>query len=466
MGRYIAVDLGAESGRVILGTLDDGRLALEELHRFANEPVRLPGGLFWDVPRLWLEIQRGLAAAGRGRGLRVDGVGVCTWGVDFALLARDGTLAALPRHYRDPANAGMIERIGERIPRRRLYDLTGVQFLQINSLPQLYSMKLAGAPGLEIASKLIFMPDLFAYFLSGEAKAERTIASTSQFYNPSTGDWAREVFEELGLPPGILPEIAAPGTRLGGLRAEVAGEVGLAAGTPVYATAGHDTAAAVAAAPARGDAPWCYISSGTWSLMGVERDAPVLTRRAEELNFTNEAGVGGKIRLLKNIMGLWPLQECRRAWQAAGREYSYAELTAMAAAAPEFPATIDVDEFLEPGHMPERIAAACARSGQREPSTPAEFTRLILQSLAAKYEEVLAKAEELTGERTAAIHIVGGGSRNRLLNELVEKRTGRAVAAGPVEATAAGNILTQALGAGEVPDLARMREIVRGSGLS
>jgi rhamnulokinase len=464
MGRYLAIDLGAESGRVILGTLDGARLELEELHRFANEPVRLPSGLYWDVPRLWLEIQRGLAAAGRRR-TAIDGIGVCTWGVDFALLSSDGALAGLPRHYRDTANDGMVERTCAIISRRRIYELTGVQFLQINSLHQLHSMKRAGSPALGIASRLLFMPDLFAYFLCGETMAERTIASTSQFYNPQTGDWAFEIFDALGLPKNALPRIVSPGTRLGTLRPEAAAASGLPAETPVYATAGHDTAAAVAGTPAMDGPAWCYISSGTWSLMGVERDGPVISPRAEELNFTNEAGVDGTIRLLKNIMGLWPLQECRRAWQSEGLTYSYAELTDMARAEPEFPASIDIDEFLEPGRMPERIAAACARSGQPQPQTHAQFVRLVLQSLAEKYGQVLESLEELIETRIQAIHIVGGGSQNGFLNRLVEQRTGRPVIAGPVEATAAGNILTQALGAGEVSSLAHMRKIVRESAL-
>jgi len=438
MRRYLAIDLGAESGRVILGTIDDDNLVLEELHRFPNTPVRLPDGFYWDVLRLWHEVKQGLSVAGRGRKLTIDGVGVCTWGVDFALLTRDGSLAANPRHYRDARNNGMVERTTAIVSRERIYEETGVQFMQINSLCQLHAAKLANDPGLAIANKLLFMPDLFAYWLSGVAKAEQTIASTSQFYNPRTGTWATEIIHAFGLPAHILPEIVPAGTLLGTLRPELAIETGLSAETRIYATAGHDTAAAVAAVPATRDKPWCYISSGTWSLMGVELDAPVVNEQALAHNFTNEVGAGGKIRFLKNIMGLWPLQECRRQWQAEGLNLSYTELAAQAAAEPEFPAIIDIDQFLEPGDMPRRIAAAANPA----PKTPAQYTRLILQSLAKRYNDVLQSLESLTNQRIEVIHIVGGGSQNILLNKLVAETTKREVIAGPAEATAEGNIRT------------------------
>jgi rhamnulokinase len=465
MKRFLAVDLGAESGRVMAGVVEGSGVTLEQLHRFANTPVRLPTGLYWDTLRLWHEIQEGLAAAGR-KGYAVDGIGVDTWGVDFALLGGDGSLVDNPRHYRDARNNGMMERACAVLPQEKIYAETGLQFMQINTLFQVYALKLAGSPALRTARSLVFMPDLFAFFLSGVIRAEQTIASTSQFYNPATGGWATGVLGPLGIPAEILPEIVPAGRRLGTLRSEVAEASGLSPETPVFATGGHDTASAVAAVPAEttfAESGWCYISSGTWSLMGVELDAPVINAKALELNFTNEIGVSGKVRLLKNIMGMWPLQECRRAWEAAGRAYSYAELMEGAAAAPPFSAVIDPDAFLEPGHMPERIAAWARERGQAEPRDAGTFARVILESLALRYRQVLESLEELTGRRIETIHIVGGGSQNTLLNQMVADCTRRVVVAGPTEATAAGNVLVQAMGAGVISGLAELRRVVRNS---
>ncbi len=462
MSQYLAFDLGAESGRAILGTLSDSRLELEELHRFPNIPVRLPQGLYWDTLRLWHEILQGLAIACRRRQVQLNGIGVDTWGVDFALLGRDGSLVDNPRHYRDPRNRGMIERVTEVVPRQEIFRQTGIQFMQLNTLCQLYAMKLAGAPALEVATRLLFMPDLFNYWLSGAGCAEQTIASTSQFYNPTERRWATELLERLGLPVHILPEIVPAGTRLGEVTRVVVEETGVRPGTPVYATACHDTASAVAAVPARGQ-DWCYISSGTWSLMGVELDQPLINDESLRLNMTNEVGVAGKIRFLKNIAGLWPLQECRRAWALNGHEYSYGDLAELAAEARPFVAVLDPDQFLEPGRMPEKIAAYCQQTGQPVPSEPAEMTRVILESLALRYRQVLESLERLLGRSISVIHIVGGGSRNRLLNQFAADATGKTVVAGPSEATAAGNILVQAIGAGELPDLDAARSVVRES---
>ena len=324
MKNYLAVDLGAESGRVMLGTISGTSLVLEELHRFPNTPVRLPTGLYWDSLRLFHEIQQGLTVAGRERKLAIDGIGVDTWGVDFGLLGRDGALVDNPRHYRDSRNNGMLERTFAVVPREQVFAHTGIQFMQLNSLYQLYAIKLAGSPALEVAERLLFMPDLFNYWLSGAQVSELSIASTSQFYNPREKRWATELFARLGLPEKILADIVPPGTLLGGLLPHVAEATGLGV-TPVYATCGHDTASAVAAVPASGD-DWVYISSGTWSLMGVELDAPVINEGSLALNFTNEIGVNGSVRFLKNIAGLWLLQECRRAWALEGREFSYARI--------------------------------------------------------------------------------------------------------------------------------------------
>jgi rhamnulokinase len=462
MNRFLAIDLGAESGRAILGTLDAGKLTLEELHRFPNTPVRLPTGLYWDALRLFHEIRQSLSICGRERKITLDGIGVDTWGVDFALLGADGALFDNPRHYRDSRNNGMLEKTFAVVPREEIFAETGIQFMQINSLYQLYAMKLGASPVIKCARRLLFMPDLFNYWLTGEQRAEVSIASTSQFYNPVKRQWATGILKRLGLPESALPEIVPSGTRLGTLLPEIAESAGLSGDVPVYATAGHDTASAVAAVPAEGD-DWCYISSGTWSLMGVELDEPVIDNRSLELNFTNEVGTGGKIRLLKNIAGLWVLQECRRAWALAGREYSYEELCKLAAAADSAKVLIDPDAFQEPGRMPERISQYCAAQGHNAPHGAGGIARLILESLAATYRRVLDNLETLTGRRINRVHIVGGGSRNQLLNQLAANAMGRTVVAGPTEATAAGNILVQAMGAGMISGPSEAREIVRRS---
>ena len=462
MSHYLALDLGAESGRAILGKLSGGRLELEELHRFPNQPVRLPDGLYWDAHRLFHEIREGLRLAGRGRGLKLDGVGVDTWGVDFGLVDEHGELVASPRHYRDARNNGMIERTCETVPRAEIFRQTGLQFMQFNSLFQLNAIKLAHSPALDVASRLLFTPDLLSYWLTGVQKNELTISSTSQFWNPAAARWATELFDALGLPKRLLGEVVLPGTKLGMLLDEIADTCGLGE-TPVFASASHDTASAVAAVPASDDTPWCYISSGTWSLMGVELDAPVINEQTLALNYTNEIGAAGKVRFLKNIAGLWLVQECRRAWALEGVEYGYAELTEMAAAAEPFAAVIDPDAFMEPGDMPERIAALCRETGENVPRTPGSFVRTCLESLALRYRQVLESLESVTGRRIEVIHIVGGGSKNGLLNRFVAEATGRAVVAGPGEATAIGNLLVQAMGAGEVEGLAGLRAVVRNS---
>jgi rhamnulokinase len=378
--------------------------------------------------------------------------------VDFGLLGPDDALIDNPRHYRDARNNGMLDKLFAAVPREEVFAETGIQFMQINTLYQLYAAKVAGSAALGNAQTFLMIPDLLNYWLTGVKKAEVTIASTSQFYNPSRKQWAVDLLKRLGLPHEILPDIVEPGTRLGPLLPEVAESTGLGA-VPVYASAGHDTAAAVAAVPAQGN-EFCYISSGTWSLMGVELDAPLINDRSLELNFTNEVGVAGKIRLLKNIAGLWLLQECRRAWALDGNEYTYEELTEAAAAADEYPGYIHPDAFLEPGHLPERIAAYCVSSNQLVPQGPGAMARAILEGLAKRYNEVLGNLEELTGRRLNVIHIVGGGSRNKLLNQLVANATGRTVLAGPTEATAIGNVLVQAIGSCAVPDLAAARALV------
>jgi rhamnulokinase len=458
---YLAVDIGAESGRVMWGNLADGVLRLEELHRFANQPVALPAGLYWDSFRLFHEIVEGLTVAGRERKLRVDGIGIDTWGVDFGLLGGDGGLIDCPRHYRDARNKGAMERLFGVIPRHEVFERTGIQFMQINSLCQLYAARLENSRTLECAERLLFMPDLFNYWLTGVARAEVTIASTSQFYDPRARAFCGAMLERLGIPSRILPELIEPGRLLGHLLPATGERTGLGT-APVYASAGHDTASAVVAAPGEGD-DWCYVSSGTWSLMGVELPEPVINARALELNYTNEAGVAGRTRLLKNIAGLWILQECRRYWAEAGERYAYDELARMAEESGPAMALIDPDDFLPPGDMPGRIGAWLRLRGLPEPKTKGEMCRIILESLAERYRQVLEGLESLTGRRIRTVHIVGGGARHVLLNRLVARATGRTVYAGPVEATAAGNVLVQAMGAGAVRDLEEARAVVRRS---
>jgi rhamnulokinase len=455
MSHYLAIDLGAESGRAILGSLSHGTLVVDELHRFPNTPVREADGLYWQPWELWHEIRCGIAAAVEERHVALDGIGVDTWGVDFGLIGEDGTLIEKPRHYRDSRNNGVMEKIFEIVPRREVFEYTGIQMMQINSLVQLFSMKMSGAPALRSARKLLSIPDLFNYWLTGEAKSEATIASTTQFFNPCRMAWATELLKRLNLPGEILCPIVHPGTLLGPAIEPPH--------VPVYAVAGHDTGSAVAAVPAERGDNWCYISSGTWSLMGLELDAPIVNEQSLEANITNEVGVAGKIRFLKNIAGLWLVQECRRAWSLEGHEYSYDELTRMAAEARPFVATVDPDAFLEPGDMPRKIAEHCRSTGQPTPATHGEFVRCILESLAHRYREVLEDLERLSGRRIEVIHIVGGGSKNQLLNQLVADCTGRRVVAGPSEATAIGNILVQAMGAKELGGLDEIREVVRRS---
>ena len=462
MSNYLAVDLGAESGRVMRGELTDGRLTLEEVRRFPNQPVELPSGLYWDAFRLFHEIEEGLGIAGRERKLAVAGIGVDTWGVDFGLMAADGGLIDCPRHYRDVRTNGIPERLFEAVPRWEIFSRTGIQIMSINSLYQLYSMRLGASPGLNDADRLLFMPDLFNYWLTGQQRSEVTIASTSQFYDPRTRQFDTELLGRLAIPSRILSELIEPGRAVGKLLPGVAARTGLGAVT-VYATAAHDTASAVAAVPTAGGDDWCYISSGTWSLMGVELEAPLINQRSYALNYTNEAGVEGRTRLLKNIAGLWLLQECRRAWAAKGEHFGYEELVEMAEKAGPAKAIIDPDDFLQPGDMPDRIADWCGSHNLAQPKTPGEFCRVVLESLAHRYREVLEGLESLTGRKIRTIHIVGGGSRNALLNQLVAQVTGRTVVAGPVEATAAGNVLVQAIGTGEVRNLEEARAIVRRS---
>ncbi len=459
---YLALDLGAESGRAILAKLADGKIDLAELHRFPNTPVQLPTGLYWDSLHLFQEMREGIRAAGKC-GAELDGIAVDTWGVDFGLIGARGELLQNPRHYRDARTRGIPQEVFKAVPRAEIFRETGVQFMEINSLYQLYAMHRDSPELLEAASNLLFMPDLFNYFLTGTYASERTIASTSQFYDPVRKCFATDMLRKLGIPGGFLGRLIDPGTELGPLLPQVSEDCGLTRDTLVYTTGSHDTASAVAAVPALEGENWCYISSGTWSLMGVELDEPVINEDCLNANFTNETGAAGKIRFLKNIPGMWFLQECRRAWAREGREYSYAELMERAAAAKPMETVLDLDQFTSPGKLPEKIREYCRKSGQENPPDEGSLTRVILESLAARYGQVLETIERLTNRKIDVIHIVGGGSRNRLLNRLAADKTGRRVVAGPAEATAVGNALIQSMGTGDIGSLAELRAVVRQS---
>ena len=465
---YLALDLGAESGRGLLGRFDGDRLTLEEVHRFPNGPVRMLDTIHWDVPRLFDEMKTALRKATVGRpGL--DGVGVDTWGVDFGLVGRNDTLLGNPVHYRDPRTDGIMESAFGMVPRERIYEITGLQFMPINTAYQLLAMKVQGSPLLEVAQTLLMIPDLFGWLLTGRRAGERTDASTTQLLNPRDGAWSDELCNGFGLPRSILPELIDPGTELGPLRRSVADELGISAPLTVLVPGTHDTASAVAAVPTKGTGSnppdWCYISSGTWSLLGVEVPRPVINESTLRYNFTNEGGVAGTTRLLKNIMGLWLVQECRRTWARAGREYSYDELIAKARAARPFATLVEPDDptFLAPGDMPARLAAYASKTGQPIPADEGAFVRCALESLALKYRWTIRRLEQILGTTIKAVHVVGGGSRNALLCQFTADACGIPVHAGPVEATAAGNVLLQAMARRRVGSLAEARAIVAAS---
>ena len=461
---FLAVDLGASSGRALLGRWDGARFALHELHRFDNGPVSAGGTLYWDVLRLWEGIKDGIARYAAQHSEPLAGLGIDAWGVDFALLDRAGRLLGNPVCYRDQRTAGMLEEVTGRVSRRRIFERTGLQFMQFNTLYQLYSMARAGDPQLEAAAKLLMIPDLFHYWLSGRAVAEYTDASTTQFMRCGEPRWERDLLAEIGVPAGILPEIVQPGAVLGELRRELLAETGLRHAAPVIAPASHDTASAVAAVPGL-DERSAYISSGTWSLVGVEVAEPVVSELALELNFTNEGGVAGTTRLLKNVAGLWLLQECRRRWHREGRDYTWEDMLALAEQAPPLRSLVDPDapDFLAPGDMPAAVRAYCRRSGQPEPQDDGAVVRCCLESLALKYRLVIEAIELLTGRPVETIRVVGGGCRNRLLNQWTADACGRPVVAGPAEATALGNLLVQAIAVGILPDIAAGRRAVAAS---
>ena len=459
---YLAFDLGAESGRAVMGTLDGRTLSVHEVRRFSNTPIPLAGHIHWNVYALFDEMKAAMRDAAAAIGCRPTSVGVDTWGVDFGLLAKDESLLGLPFCYRDHRNAGAMEDYFKLVPRPALYEATGIQFMPFNTLFQVYAMVRERSSLLDAAADLLFMPDLFNFLLTGRKAAEFTIASTSQFLDPRTKAWIPGLFQAMGLSKKLLQDIIEPGTVLGEVTEEIAAATGFRH-VPVVATASHDTAAAVAAVPAEGH-NWAYISSGTWSLVGVEEKAPVISEGSLDSNFTNEGGVGGTVRFLKNVSGLWLVQGCRKAWSAEGA-VTYEDLTRAAAEAPPFAALIDPDDpaFLNPPDMPEAIADFCRRTDQRLPETKGALVRSLLESLALKYRQVIEQLRLVLGHPVEKIHVIGGGSRNTLLCQLTADATGLAVVAGPAEATAIGNILVQAMATGHVSSPAEIRAIIRDS---
>jgi rhamnulokinase len=474
--KLLAFDLGAESGRGLLGLFDGQKLSLEVVHRFPNGPVRLPDGLYWDILRLYSEMQGTLRKCAADHG-GIDSLGVDTWGVDFALLGRGGTMLGNPRHYRDPHTETIMDAAFARVSAAEIFRQTGIQFMRFNTLFQLLALQRDRSPLLDSAETFLMIPDLLHYFFTGIKANEFTNATTTQMFDPTARTWAYELLKAFGLPTHIVGSVVQPGQVLGPLRPAVATETGVNP-VPVVAPATHDTGSAVAAVPVASPSPqpssprgeganlgWAYISSGTWSLMGVEIPAPLINDKVRQYNFTNEGGVGGTIRFLKNIMGLWLVQECRRSFERSGKAYDYDELTRLASAAPAFGSLVDPDHpsFLLPADMPRALAEFCRKTNQPEPQEPGAVIRCALESLALRYRWVLERLEELTGRRLEVIHIVGGGGQNALLCQFAADACNRPVVAGPVEATAIGNVLVQALGLGLLGSLAEGREVVRRS---
>jgi rhamnulokinase len=456
---FLAIDLGATSGRAIVGRVGENRIEMQEIHRFANRYTIAGEQYFWDVYRLLDEIKQALALC-RDQNIALDSMGVDTWGVDFGYIDGNGQLLGLPRSYRDPYTNGAPEEVFNIVSREELYMQTGIQVMNFNSIFQLFrDAQLNYDPYLR-ADKILFMPDLINFLLTGVAKCERTIASTSHLLNPRTGKFNRELAEKLGIRPSLLIDPITPGTATGSLLPSIAEELGVPS-IPVVAVAGHDTASAVAACPAFGN-DYAYLSSGTWSLIGVEIGATIINESTMRSNFTNEAGIDNTIRLLKNITGLWMLEECRREWIAEGKEYSYEDIAMLAMRSIAFPSVVDTNDkrFSNPQSMRQAIVDYCKLSFIREPSDDGEFAALIFNSLAKQYSYALLQLRVVVPYAIRKLHVIGGGSKNRLLNALTAREIGVPVVAGPSEATAIGNIMLQARAAGLVHDKADIRRIV------
>lgn len=462
--KFLAFDFGASSGRAMLAKFDGEKITLEEKHRFANDPVEVNGGFYWDVLRLFHEIKQGILKCANSGDADIDSIGIDTWGVDYGLLDKNGRLLGNPHHYRDTRTDNMFEKAFKIVPKQEIFEATGIAFNWFNTIYQLLASRLSGDVELEQAKTLLFMPDLLNYFLTGEKKCEYTIASTSQMFDSKTHTWATELLERLDLPADIFADMVYPGDRVGVLKPELAEELGVGQ-IPVIAVASHDTGSAVASVPVVDRDDFIYISSGTWSLMGVQLDEPRVTEEALLHNFTNEGGVNKTIRFLKNIMGLWLIQESRRQWDREGELLSFDELERQANEAAPFESLIDPDypAFQTPGNMPKRIREYCRITGQKIPETKGEVIRCIAQSLAFKYRETVEGMEEVTGNKYSVINIVGGGIKDKMICRFTANATKRTVEAGPVEATSIGNVIVQGIATGAIKDLNSGRKIVKNS---
>jgi rhamnulokinase len=471
---YLALDMGAESGRGMMGTLLDGKLELKEVHRFQTGATSLPTkypqvaeqknlsdrSYVWDFIRFWCDVKESIQQASKLA--RISSVGVDTWGVDFALLDRDGLLLSTPFHYRDERTDGMMDEAFARMPKETIYDITGIQFMQLNTIFQLLSMVVHDSQILKAADKFLMVPDLIHYWLTGKAVAEFTEATTTQIFDTRKGEWSQQIISAMGFPQHLFPQVVMPGTVLGPLRVSVAEELG--SDMQVVAPPTHDTGCAVAAVPAEND-DFIWISSGTWSIVGMNAPQPVINPESFHNNFTNEGGAVGNFRFSKNVMGLWLVQQCRRKWQKEGKDLSYTELTNLARKAPAFTTLVDPDYsgFLKVDDMIEQIHDYCALTEQPFPQTEGEMVRAILQGLALRYRFVIEQLEQMSGKHVSTIHIVGGGTQNTLLNQFTADATGKKVITGPIEATAIGNIVTQAIAMGDIADWQAGADVIRGS---
>jgi len=461
MNTYIAFDLGATSGRAIAGTLSDGKIKLEEISRFSNGIIPVGDHFHWNILGIYNILRNSLKTLAQEGKYKPVSIGIDTWGVDFGLLAKDGSLLGEPYAYRDPHTNGMMEEYFKLVPREKVYDLTGIQFMQFNSLFQLFAMKRNNSSLLESASDLLFLPDLLNYLFTGVKKAEFTIASTSQMLNPKTMNWASELFDAFGAPVSLMQEIVLPGTIVGTLSETIAKETGIGK-IPVVAVGAHDTASAIAAVPAEGE-NWAYLSSGTWSLMGIETRKAIVNKETEAMNFTNEGGIEGTFRFLKNITGMWLMEQCRKDWEHYN--YSYDQLDDLAKAEKPFLSIVDPDapDFMNPENMAEAIKGFCSRTGQKTPETPAQFVRCIYDSLALKYRHVIELLKKVSPHPIEKLHVIGGGSKNTYLCQLTANAIGMPVIAGPSEGTSMGNLLVQAMAMGHLKSLADIRKVVRNS---
>ena len=462
--KFLAFDFGASSGRAMLAVFDGEKITLEEKHRFSNDPVTVNGSLYWDVLRLFHEIKQGILKCANSGDRDIDCIGIDTWGVDYGLLDKNGKLLGNPYHYRDTRTDGIDQEAFSRVPKEEIFKKTGIAFNWFNTLFQLLAARLSGDVTLDQAKTLLFMPDLFNYFLTGEKRTEYTIASTSQMFDSKTHQWATDLLEKLDIPTDIFADMIYPGEKVGVLKAELAEELGVGQ-IPVIAVASHDTGSAVASVPVPDKDDFIYISSGTWSLMGVQLDQPNASAEAFEYNFTNEGGVNKTIRFLKNIMGLWLIQESKRQWEREGETLSFDELERQANAAAPFESLIDPDypAFQTPGNMPRRIREYCEKTGQKVPQTKGEVVRCIAQSLAFKYRNTVEGMENVTGKQYSVINIVGGGIKDKMICQFTANATKRAVEAGPVEATSIGNVIVQAMAVGAIQDLSHGRRVVKNS---